>query len=83
MDKGCTGGDLICGRRGGGGGGEGGLGGQGTGIHNSQQSQSGRDALSTPHKPSTIMKCHLKKILVCSSCLQTLDMTTANLQGAP
>lgn len=54
-----------------------------TGIHNSQQSQSGRDALSTPHKPSTIMKCHLKKILVCSSCLQTLDMTTANLQGAP
>lgn len=29
------------------------------------------------------MKCHLKKILVCSSCLQTLDMTTANLQGAP
>lgn len=57
--------------------------GGGTGIHNSQQSQSGRDALSTPHKPSTIMKCHLKKILVCSSCLQTLDMTTANLQGAP
>lgn len=54
-----------------------------TGIHNAQHSQSGRDALSTPHKPSTIMKCHLKKILVCSSCLQTLDMTTANLQGAP
>jgi len=54
-----------------------------TGIHNSQHSQSGRDALSTPNKPSTIMKCHLKKILVCSSCLQTLDMTTANLQGAP
>jgi len=54
-----------------------------TRIHNSQHSQSGRDALSTPHKPSTIMKCHLKKILVFSSCLQTLDMTTANLQGAP
>jgi len=54
-----------------------------TGIHNSRHSQSGRDALSTPNKPSTIMKCHLKKILVCSSCLQTLDMTTANLQGAP
>lgn len=43
----------------------------------------GGDALSTPNKPSTITKCHLKKILVCSSCLQTLDMTTANLQGAP
>lgn len=60
-----------------------GEGGKNTGVHNSQHSQSGRDALSTPHKPSTIMKCHLKKILVCSSCLQTLDMTTANLQGAP
>ena len=57
--------------------------GKNTGIHNSQHSQSGRDTLSTPNKPSIIMKCHLKKILVCSSCLQTLDMTTANLQGAP
>lgn len=40
--------------------------------------------LSTPNEALTITKCNLKKIVVCClSCLQTLDMTTANLQGAP
>uniref|UniRef100_A0A0E9XQA2 Uncharacterized protein n=1 Tax=Anguilla anguilla TaxID=7936 RepID=A0A0E9XQA2_ANGAN len=54
-----------------------------TKTHNS--TLPGWNALSTPDKLSTITKCHLKKeyFLLCSSCLQTLDMTAAELQGPP